>query len=269
MKKRMTSLVLALAMCLSLCTTVFADPGASVEEKRAYLLNTCNIPADFLDSATSDTISSLYEDATKNYITVSSYEVETKSMLQQEQEVSPLGNIPTKDMKLRTLVTKVFDRSNKFLRLAVYVNFEWLNKAPFWRLADDGITVNWNDDILEYDGQSGFYLKLYYKADTSKDWIRYYSQYSPTKSVQGGLGVIFDLHNDYQTYLKGEMCIPLYTIEEDEYGSGRRTTINSNYAHTYVVPNISLSLVATNPGIDFSTTLGRDFCSNSATVTLA
>lgn len=90
MKKRMTSLVLALAMCLSLCTTVFADPGASVEEKRAYLLNTCNIPADFLDSATSDTISSLYEDATKNYITVSSYEVETKSMLQQEQEVSPL-----------------------------------------------------------------------------------------------------------------------------------------------------------------------------------
>lgn len=68
MKKRMTSLVLALAMCLSLCTTVFADPGASVEEKRAYLLNTCNIPADFLDSATSDTISSLYEDATKNYI---------------------------------------------------------------------------------------------------------------------------------------------------------------------------------------------------------
>lgn len=52
-------------------------------------------------------------------------------------------------------------------------------------------------------------------------------------------------------------------------GSGKRTTINSNYAHTYVVPNISLSLVATNPGIDFSTTLGRDFCSNSATVTLA
>lgn len=33
MKKRMISLVLALAMCLSLCTTVFADPGASVEEK--------------------------------------------------------------------------------------------------------------------------------------------------------------------------------------------------------------------------------------------
>ena len=47
MKKRMISLVLALAMCLSLCTTVFADPGASVEEKKSYLLNTCNIPADF------------------------------------------------------------------------------------------------------------------------------------------------------------------------------------------------------------------------------
>lgn len=39
-------------------------------------------------------------------------------------------------------------------------------------------------------------------------------------------------------------------------GSGKRTTINSNYVHTYVVPNISLSLVATNPGIDFSTPLG-------------
>lgn len=35
MKKRMISLVLALAMCLSLCTTVFADPGASIEEKNA------------------------------------------------------------------------------------------------------------------------------------------------------------------------------------------------------------------------------------------
>lgn len=114
-----------------------------------------------------------------------------------------------------------------------------------------------------------FILNCTIKRIQARNWIRYYSQYSPTKSVQGGLGVIFDLHNDYQTYLKGEMCIPLYTIEEDEYGSGKRTTINSNYAHTYVVPNISLSLVATNPGIDFSTTLGRDFCSNSATVTLA
>lgn len=270
MRKRFISLVLALAMCLSLCVTAFADPGMSVEEEKAYLLNTCNIPADFLNSATNDTILDLYEKATKNYITVSSYVVETKSMIQQNQEISPLGNIPATDMELKTLVTKVFDKSSKkFLYLDVYVDFEWFNKAPFWRLANDGITLNWSDSILGYESDGGFYLRLYYKTDTSNRWIRYFSQLSPTKAVQGGLGIVFDLHNDCETYLKGNMCVRLYTCDPDEYGSGRRTTINSNYAHTYLVPNVSLSIVATSPGVGFSPTSGRDFCSSSATVTLA
>lgn len=39
-------------------------------------------------------------------------------------------------------------------------------------------------------------------------------------------------------------------------GSGKRTTINSNYAHTYVVPNISLSLVATILALIFRLPLG-------------
>lgn len=269
MKKRMISLVLALAMCLSLCATVFADSGASIEGKKAYLQNVANIPAGFLDSATNDTISELYEEATKNYITVASYEVGTKSMIQQDQTVSPLGNISTTDMKLSTLVTKVFDRSGKkFLYLDVRVDYEWFNKAPFWRLANDGITINWNGDILGFE-ENSFYLRLYYKTDRSTDWNRYYSQFSPTKADQGGFGVVFDLHNDYQTYLKGSVGARLYTVAEDEFGSGKRTTINSNYAHTYMVPNLTLSIVSTSPGVDFSPKFGRDFCSSSATISLA
>ena len=68
---------------------------------------------------------------------------------------------------------------------------------------------------------------------------------------------------------KGKAHTALFTYTVRTRSSGRRTTINSNYAHAYLVPNVSLSVVATSPGVGFSPTSGRGFCSSSATVTLA
>lgn len=171
MKKCVISLVLALVMCLSTCATVFADStDLSTDEKRVYLDSTCSIPTEFLNSATDDIISEIYEETTTNCVTVSSYVEERDNMGQSNPSISPISFSPN-DFKMSTLVMKVMDRSGTtFLYYDVYTDCEWLNKAPFWRIGKDGITVNWDNSLLYYVADS-FYGRLYYKTQTSNGWI--------------------------------------------------------------------------------------------------
>lgn len=100
-------MVLALAMCLSLCTTVFADPGASVEEKRAYLMSNSNVPADFLNSVEDEIILKIYEEIAVNGATVASYDQVTENMEPSTQTISPMSSIPSSDFKMSTLVFEI------------------------------------------------------------------------------------------------------------------------------------------------------------------
>ncbi|MGN0314351.1 MAG: hypothetical protein ACI4EG_06130, partial [Fusicatenibacter sp.] len=124
---------------------------------------------------------------------------ERDNMGQPNPSISPMSISPN-DFKMSTLVMKVMDRSGTtFLYYDVYTDYEWLNKAPFWRLDKDGITVNWDNSLLYYVADS-FYGRLYYKTQTSNGWIRYDYLQNPDKAEQGGVGVTFDLHNDCETY---------------------------------------------------------------------
>ena len=104
MKKRMISLVLALAMCLSLCATVFADSGASIEGKKAYLQNVANIPANFLNSVEDETILSIYEEVVVNGAAIVSYDEVTENMESSTQMILPMASIPSDDFEMSTIV---------------------------------------------------------------------------------------------------------------------------------------------------------------------
>lgn len=264
MKKRLLSLVLALATCLSLCTTVFADPSVSIEGKKAYLRNVCNIPDSFLDSVEDETVEKIYEEAAGNSVTVASYNEVTENMEEPTQAISPMASIPASDFKMSTLVLKTTDSAgSKTLYYTVYTYYEWFDKDPFCRRRD-GITVNWDNTLLTY--MPGYFsLKSYLKNDVNPKWREYASDNVPDASNQGGVGVSFLLSADKGNWLKGTLSFRLVT---DFSGSGRRTTINSQYAHTYDLIIASIGFNADGPGINFSTTTKRKLCSSSAMITL-
>ena len=264
MKKRMTSLVLALAMCLPLCTTVFADPGASVEEKRAYLMSNSNVPAYFLNSVEDEIILKIYEEIAVNGATVASYDQVTENMEPSTQTISPMSSIPSSDFKMSTLVLKSKgDAKLKVWYYTVYTHYEWFDKDPFCRRRD-GITVNWDNTLFSYEAGS-FAVISYLKNDVNTTWRSYASDYSPDEVNQGGLGGSFDLHYDKGNYLTGTLYFQLTT---EFGGSGKRTTINSQYAHTYDLVVAALGFSKDGPSVVFETTYKRKLCASSYTLTL-
>ncbi len=264
MKKRALTLFLALVMCLSTCIPAFGDSAnMSTAGQKAYLAGVCGIPTEFLDSVTEDIILDMYEDSVGKCVTVSSYEVKY-GVMEPSSAISPMS-IPSSDFKMTTLVTKVLNSSGtEFLYYSVYTNYEWLDKEPSYRLSKDGITVNWDNNYLYYKANS-FYAKSYYKTATSS-WIQYDYITSPDKAEQGGVGVSFDLHNDYATWLKGTVYLRVGT---DSFGSGRTTTINSNYAHTCVPLTSTFGFNISGVNVGFSSTSGRELCASSTNVTLS
>lgn len=264
MKKQIISLILLLAMSLSLCATALAAPAdMSVEEEKDYLGGVCKIPDSFLDSVGDDVISDLYEEAVENNVTVSSYEEVMEAM---DSRAATRASIPASDFSLRTLVLKVTDRTGKqFMYYDVYTYYEWFNKAPFWRLGRDGVTVNWDNSLFYYKEKSFIYYG-YSKLDGMDYWKEYDRFYQPDKVTQGGLGVSFDLLNSDVTYLKGTI---FFRLGSDSFGCGKTTTINSNYGHTYLSTAPSVSFGASGAGVGFTTSFGRKFCSSSTNVKLA
>lgn len=265
MKKRLFSLALVLAMCVSLCAVAFASPSNfSANEKRIYLVNTCNIPADFLNSVTDDIVSKIYEDATTNRMTVSSYAVENDFIGQSNENVLPTS-ISSSDFRLTTLVTKVFSgNTDNFLHYTVYVSYEWFDKNPFCRMSDDGITVNWDNTLLFYEAGS-FFGRLYSKSDVTNRWVRYKDLTSTDETNQGGLGVSIPLFADKSTCLQGTIGFNLGT---NFFGSGRTSTINGNYAHSYIKVAQTMTFSTQGFSVGFAPISSLNLCSSSANLTL-
>ena len=254
--KRAMSLMLVLLLCFAMAIPASAaTPVLSPEGKIEHLID-CGLPADVLNELDESVIDAMYQESLGNYIELVSYD--------KTNEVSMVnGNarraITDGDFEMDTSVLAVYESDRVTFRYyAVYTRYEWL-ELPAYRMRD-GITVNWDADLLTF--MSGtFYYDPSYKATANSSWTDDTANYTdvPDNLSQGGVGVTFDLRN-YASALKGTAFIRL--AKKNAASSGNYTAVNSNYAHTteeLAADSLTIGLTDVN-----TTFVCRDVYQNSA-----
>ncbi len=263
--KKMMSLALALVMCLSLCIPAFAsDFSVSHAEKYAHLVE-CGIPEYVLDVQDEFSINSMYEESLTNYIALASFNQSQGLDDVNDSGISPAA-VSDGSFGMDTTVLAVYasDRVT-FLYYAVYTKYEWTS-APFQHLTD-GITVNWDGNLLTYISGSFYYAPSYKTAYTS--WTDDTKNATTTldNALQGGVGVTFDLEKTATLLLRGTFFIKLE--KRNAQSGGNRTTINSNYAHTTTsVAASSLTIGTSGVSTTFTGTQSYQNSASTATVTI-
>lgn len=209
----------------------FEFDNLSTDEMKSFLVER-NYPLDYLNTLIPQQIEVLYLTAYENdgYF----YGLSEKS------DIVPFGNIPTNQLDFRVVHTFTSVKRNGvtyFTKFFVTINYEW-TKLPVAR-GIDAITVNWDSDLLKYDG--GFVSYDYAQSYTT-DWITYKTWYAPKDLDQGGLGI--DTYIDYgelmgDSYinacgLKGTVTFSL--VPETSYSMSidpgySKTNINATYTH--------------------------------------
>ena len=257
MKKAM-SLMLVLLLCFAMdIPASAATPALSTEGKIEHLID-CGLPTDVLNELDESVIDAMYEESLESYIELVSYD-KTNEVSLVNGNAYARGSITDGDFEMDTSVLAVYESDRVTFRYyAVYTRYEWLT-LPSYRMRD-GITVNWDADLLTF--MSGtFYYDPSYKATANSNWTDDTVNYTnvPDNLSQGGVGVTFNLRN-YASALKGTAFIRL--AKKNAASSGNYTAVNSNYAHTteeLAADSLTIGLTDVN-----TTFVCRDVYQNSA-----
>ena len=265
--KKILSLTLVLALCLSLAIPTFAasDNTYRVDEMKAFLISR-EYPSEFLETLIDPQIESLYTSVANNdsyfygFVTgegiiETDYAVYTGS-LENEIELTVLLGIPPTVAGENSTISEVY----------VYVYYDWL-KVPSSR-GSDGITVNWDSSLFSFKSMSA---TDYAQSPFSGQWVTNATWNSPTRLGQGGLG--YNPKIRYTDTLNGVtlgpaalrgnaeiVLVPKITMTQSNTSSTpiqSTTNINVEYGHnkTGITPSFSVSSAGLGGGVTFQTTV--------------
>ena len=223
-KKRFTSLLLAIVMCLSLgVPALAADKELSINDKRAYLTENSGIPEGKIYSLSDEMVELLYIKSQGSYITEAPEVVTVANTLEPQ-------SISQSKLSFEITVYAVFEMDRvTFREYDVMVRYEWLSTKQTF-LYCDGIDVNWPEAYLSFD--QGFAYYSYYKNIATGSWVSDKSVFAADMYLQGGLGLTFDYSlAGYETRLyKGLMSFQLRPVDSNSYG--KTVNVNATFAHT-------------------------------------
>lgn len=267
MKKRLFCLVLAFAMSLSLSVPAFASSQQLTREEKIEHLVQCGIPADVLSEHTDRTIDEIYELSLTNYIELADVG-EGSGLRLSDGSGNAARTITDGSFGMNTIAMAVYESDRVTFRYyAIYTKYEWTS-SPEYRIKD-AIAVNWNGNYLTYMPGT-FYYEPSFKIPAASSWTvdtANCKYTNPDISVQGGLGVWFNLVHAPTVYLRGTVFFQLEKV--DPSFSNQTVTINSNYAHTTTTAAAnSLSFSPTSVGISIVCQTTYQYDSSATSVTL-
>ena len=245
MKKRALTLLLALVMCLSLCTPALAaETMPNVTAMREYLID-YGIPADFVNSTTDASVREIYAETQSYNVEVAFYETATGFDEISSSSISLCG-IPSNDFTFRLLALRITNNAGTALRyIDVRASYEWLNSPADREL--DGIIFDWSNTNLDYVTGSFSYTQEYKFSDTQ--WTSQSSESGTTYDTGNtrGLGKTFNLAIYRSSCTRGTASLHLQPV-----GSFSRAHIYSTYRHTESGTQSSLTISKDGPSVTFS-----------------
>ena len=257
MKKKILSLLLALAMCLSLSVPAWAESlEPSFNDKYNSLLSS-GFPESFLSELDEYCIDYLYDEAQENYLV---YGGASATLANGIGAITPhaIGNpgiAPTAvtDGTFNMTSHHVIAYAENHVDVnyyTIFVNYEWTSTTTF--CDEDGFVSNWPSEHLTY--RSGtFRYRPYYKTTSATSWTLDTTNQTSTPDtlVQGGLGIVFDLKSSSnQNYMhKGTFYYSLNKVLPNS--DGINVTVNSIYAHKCLETSMEITLSVDGPSVTF------------------
>lgn len=228
--KKFLSLLLALTMVFSLSTPALAisTPSLNTEEMRT-ILHEKGFPYDFLNRRFDHQIEDLYNDCINENIVYGGSEI---SYLFENEEYSPTrGTIPAGDMALEITTLYRYGRDNNgnetYTECWVFIYYEWTSGHPFIKKTD-GITVNWDPNVWNYNGD-------FLHNDFADNMTTTSTVTRPSYLAQGGLGYsayLLPVGSSLHGNTKFILVPAKYPLYPSSTGKPHFTsTINVNYGH--------------------------------------
>ena len=253
-KKRFTSLLLAIVMCLTLGVPALAANRDNVNRDVAYdWALSVGYPADLLDSLNDEVLLDVYR-ANKSAENIEvSYNVGYYSTTGNHLT---RGNIDSSDLIFRLSCSRVSSASGIIQYIYVISSYEWTVNQPDYKL-DDGITVNWDGDMWGLERDTNNKIKNF-KATfsgtvkgTGADKV-YATLDRPAKTSLGGIGWYVERDTDKYTYPHGTATFKLLPQDTQlPAGNRYRSFFTSMYAHE-IAEVSSISLETSGAGVTIS-----------------
>ena len=250
MKKKFLSLLLALAMCLSLSVPAWAEVLEPSFDAKYNTLLSNGFPESFLNALDEYCIDYLYNKSQEYYLV---YGEASATPMNGADSVAPYatgnsGIAPTSvtDGDFTMTSSRVIAYAENRVDVdhyTIFVNYEWTDAAAF--CLKDGFVSNWPQAHLTYISGS-FSYRPYYKTESATSWTldtaSRITQSDPEVLLQGGLGVLFNLKaSSAQTYLhKGTFFYDLNKVIPTS--GGINVTVNSSYAHKCAIVDTQITL---------------------------
>ena len=250
-KKRFTSLLLTIVMCLTLGIPALAsntDNTDNVSREVAYnWALSVGYPADLLDSLSDEVLFDVYrmnkdEENIEVSYSVGYYSVAGNHLTR--------GNIDSSDLTFRLSCSRVSSVDKIVKYVYVISSYEWTVNQPDFKL-DDAITVNWDESLwgLERDSSSkvtNFKATFSGKVKRTGEDEVYATLDRPAKTNRGGIGWYVEQDTDKYTYPHGTATFKLLPVDTQLMEGRRyRSFFTSTYAHEIAkVSSISLSTSA-------------------------
>lgn len=227
MKKRALTLLLALAMCMSLCIPAIAMSSEVSQAEKIDRLVRCGIPQSAIAEMDETIIDPLYETSLTNDIKLAGINKVVGTLEPNESGIMPTL-VTDGDFSLTTFTFEVVESDRKTFRyFAVYTKYEW-TKAPL-NHRKDGLVVNWDSNLLTCNATS-IYQVHSFKGATGTKWSEGTKINAYDTKNSGGIGITFNLKNNPNYLHRGTLYFELE--KQGSHVSGRYTSIDANYAHT-------------------------------------
>lgn len=249
MKKRTLSLLIAIVMCLSLCSIggyAYSGETVSDESMKAFLQER-GFSEEYLNRLIPQQVQAVYDKVYSTDSYLYSHKNYVASM--EGSLIETKGNIPTRDLSFDVSITLSLTTRNNIVYIKqanVIVTYDWLN-LPVYR-NDDMISVNWDSSLLNYAGDNTFSSHDYYYV--AYRWVELQHCSQPAVANQGGIGnyVMLAAQEMGGVGLKGDMTFSLQPKEEYSMttSGGNNTTISAVYAHDKGRSSLSFSLTGSS-----------------------
>ncbi|MDR2502457.1 MAG: hypothetical protein LBC78_04330 [Oscillospiraceae bacterium] len=261
--KKLLGILVILSLALATSTAAFAAgdrngsqsaPAATAEEMKEYLIAK-GYPADYVNGLADPQLEDLYGTAYGNNVYFGGLE----TVVLNSNDGNPLlrGSIPVSQLSFSvatTYITMPYNGANYITDVNVYVTYNWVELPVIWGI--DSIAVNWNSNLLTYDGDFISYNLCRNAANSN--WLTAFAWYAPAELRQGGLGTFAYLNrtsipdNILVNGQRGSVSfylIPTQTLGMKYSPTNSATTVSADYVHNKSPLGLSLSFTFPGTGL--------------------
>lgn len=215
------------------------------------MLKAKGLPADYLDSLSSEMLNTLYVQIGENNIAVVSNQ--NAVLYETNNEITTFGAISSNSMSLQCIVIEVYKKNTSVIdSIIIGVDWIWQNGKPFFRLTD-ALSVNWDGALFTL--KEGAFLSQDKWRLTGIDVWAVSKEYTrPSVANQGGIGYHTKLTADpnFATDIGGSTTFVLLPRTTIYKGTNKVTSINVNYVHNknIILPTLSFTKAGIGVSVD-------------------